>query len=1018
MQIKRGTQFVPVFVLCKNNLIVMATEKIIIDLQASKDALGFDEKYLIHIIEFRKATKLINEQIDFVKKKSKNECGQTSKNKDDYKENRDYVHETITILGTRGSGKTSFLLTLLEHYRKDETNKCEVQVLQMIDPTTIEEKGHIFLNVISRIKDLVDNKLGCGDCNPTTPEFLDKKAWRACIEKLAHGLPTMDGVGVGLTEDKWQDGEFIMDKGLMAVKAANDLRDNFIKFIDAALKILDKKCFMIAFDDIDIDFKKGWPLLETIRKYFNTPKIITLLSGDMKLFSKTIRKQQWNNFGKVLINNEAIAFDKMTEYNNLVTGIEGQYMQKIMKPEHRIHLNTLYEKINIYSESIKIYVNEEKDENIINNVYDSILSKFGINSSYQQEAYRSFLLNLPIRTQIQFLSEFLLILRKDEIKGSKGSVEVAKSKYLTFAESELKDINVTNAFLSDLYEKQIDVDLATSSPKYINVIILTLLIREKFLREGYQLQPTTTDTSLNSSLVGLSFLFSKHTAYNKYIIFDFFIKIGYTYNSYISIGYKDEDSDKKNEGKNKVQLSPSVEGLIMHSGIYQDKGLSDIAAKIIAYNFAVLKLSKSINKPSCGLIPINSLYSSGKREKTGQIDVVFEKKGTKQILGYLPLTILKYQTINQSETLYSIYKLFGAIGDLFRRFNDYSVNIIDEESALLEILRKGLIELSQIRDYIMPEFEKGVPDIILGNDEEIEASIGFGSEDPSIDKLLYNWFKSYPEKSISPHLLGKISTRLFFAIRNIEKKYNNQKLGALMHAQIIALFNAILIEEVKENLPEITNFNINNTIFSDDIFISNIANIIKILKLKKEAFNNVKVENITQEEKIKKIKLEYEIDKIKNGLTFSKWMFSCPLFLIFINPSPPSMPPPSIVASSPTPPDSVSSSLQSEKLKIFISLEGINILVDSIDILNIRNLSIYSLLNDVTLKQSISKPEIDLFLELAKKHEYKWFTGQPREGFNKLIKEKAEGLFGDGKVFSRKILAFHKYLIKHPDIKW
>ena len=41
---------------------------------------------------------------------------------------------------------------------------------------------------------------------------------------------------------------------------------------------------------IDVNFNNGWKVLETIRKYLTSPQIITLLSGDIKLFSKSIRK--------------------------------------------------------------------------------------------------------------------------------------------------------------------------------------------------------------------------------------------------------------------------------------------------------------------------------------------------------------------------------------------------------------------------------------------------------------------------------------------------------------------------------------------------------------------------------------------------------------------------------------------------------------------------------------------------------------------------------------------------------
>ena len=61
---------------------------------------------------------------------------------------------------------------------------------------------------------------------------------------------------------------------------------------------------MLFFDDADNDFSKGWPVLETLRKYLTSPQLIILISGDLDLFSYLVRKKQWTNFGKALLKNE------------------------------------------------------------------------------------------------------------------------------------------------------------------------------------------------------------------------------------------------------------------------------------------------------------------------------------------------------------------------------------------------------------------------------------------------------------------------------------------------------------------------------------------------------------------------------------------------------------------------------------------------------------------------------------------------------------------------------------------
>ena len=376
--------------------------KIIINLQESSNAKEFEFGNRIHPKEFERAIRLINRSID--RATEYKDQDKRCKDQDNKNNSRQRNNNTISILGSRGSGKTSFLLSLLKYYKVEKGHKDKAEVLEIIDPTLIEEKGHVFLTILSLIEEAVCKKIKLNDCSPNDADYCLKKEWKDKLRKLADGLPSIDGIGLSMNDTNWQDAEFIMDRGLKSVKAAKDLEANFNDLVACALKTLDKKAFIITLDDIDVNFLKGWPVLETIRKYLTSPQIIVLLSGDLKLYSKAIRKQQWKNFGKALLKNEAEALNKMTGYNDLVTEMESQYLQKIIKPENRIRLTTLFEKINLYELEINLEDTIIPDIDIIS-FYNQALATFGIHNEYQAEAYTSFLLNLPIRTQIQFLEE-------------------------------------------------------------------------------------------------------------------------------------------------------------------------------------------------------------------------------------------------------------------------------------------------------------------------------------------------------------------------------------------------------------------------------------------------------------------------------------------------------------------------------------------------------------------------------------------------------------------------------------
>lgn len=174
---------------------------IVISLNDSSNTRPYADHNRVHEVQFEKAVKWIKQAIEKADKKTLQR-----------------LQETISILGSRGSGKTSFLLSLIEEFK----NHPEVVVIQLIDPTLIEQKGHIFLTIISQIKDLVDEKFKRCDCRPDSPEFASRQVWEKKLESLAHGLPTLNGVGK-INEESWQDPEYIMHKGLQAVHSAKHL---------------------------------------------------------------------------------------------------------------------------------------------------------------------------------------------------------------------------------------------------------------------------------------------------------------------------------------------------------------------------------------------------------------------------------------------------------------------------------------------------------------------------------------------------------------------------------------------------------------------------------------------------------------------------------------------------------------------------------------------------------------------------------------------------------------------------
>lgn len=781
----------------------MGNDKIIIDLSKSMNACSFEGSDIIHKTEFDRVIELINNKITKLKEDDKN-----------YIEIHKRYNDTITILGSRGSGKTSFLMSILQRYNGHD----DIEIIELIDPTLIEEKGHIFLTLISLITDKVEKKISKNECDPCCKEYRQRKSWDDKLKRLAAGLPSIDIDNASLYSN-WHDPEHVMRKGLDAVKAAKELEENFNRIVEEALNVLGKKAFLIAFDDIDVNFNNGWKVLETIRKYLTSPRIITLLSGDLKLFSKAIRKYQWKNFGNELLTWEGEKLERIEKYDELVTEIESQYMQKIMKAPNRIHLLTIGEKLN---NGGKIFINQQSDEITLYKHYEDFLSKLGLHNKYEIHAVNTYLLGLPLRTQIQILKQI--------------------------SDSSLNILNVTDAFVSELYESGVDVELAKSQPKDFCNIAHSFLLRNELLNETYQLLPTSASVNYNAVLFSLYTMFVEHSRSNPSMFFEYWITIATIKNLLTIMPYR---SDQKKD----VALVPTIEGVSDYSFIGQNKVYRDICSYLSTYIRASLNYNSTENKaPWGGTLILKGLAKKANKSKNvtqDRIDVVFEEATLmERQLAFFPMSIASYANKQQSIVIYSFYTLLGTITELLKRYNvlkkDGSNNVND-----IYVLLK---ELSQVKDNVMPVFEKGANP---SEQEPIFNTIEKENEenDTSLARVLCDWMEDRPE-CVPPHMIGKIATRAFYAMRNLDDRAlsgEEPNLGDAMHRRIVIVMNSALVEDAKENLSN-SKLSNNNPMESNQIFIN----------------------NLNQAEKLN--------DEDKNKFAFSRWIIRCPLFLCYLNP--------------------------------------------------------------------------------------------------------------------------------------
>lgn len=808
----------------QRNVMEENNNKLIIVLRDSNDAQAFNPQNLIHNSEFDRAK-------NWIKKQAKD--AEQAINSNEYTPK----YNTISILGTRGSGKTTFMKSLLKYVWEEEG----IQKIGILDPTLIEEKGHPFLTIIAEINRLVISHYDKMDIYNNRLE-IPKSLWEEHLKKLSEGLPTLETIEAGF--EKWQDPEYIMKIGLKRVKAARDLSQNFHNLLKTALAILHKKAFIIALDDIDVDFLRGWPVLETLRKYLTTPFIITLLSGDLELYSMAIRKQQWKNFGKSLLVNEGEYLKRHHDFDDMVTQMEEQYMLKVLSPNYRIHLRTLLEKKLVEIKDTKICIDtsqliqdiDSKETNTteqnlekpieieIEVAYQEQLKKLGMENPTEREVYINFLLGMPIRSQIRLLTALY--------SAQENSIEAW-----------------TDIFLSEMYILDADIDLIRAYPAYTTIVMLRFLQSQNLITRAYKFQPTLEQFNINAVLFALTATFATYSDKHPYLLFDYLIRIG------LPLSLQDGGILSAQN----IELS----SLINFAKLTQVRGLSNCCGDIIAYTQGLFKDGKgqlSLSR-SLGLLTLAGLAEKAKtnpERNKGRIDYELRTTNSENTItnlqravAYLPISISIAPWKQSTIVTASFYRLLACIGEILKRNtinkNNNANTPTDEQ---LSAISSTILDLGCLKTHTIPLFDNSTTDSLTEySDSEIhEEEIENELDQPFIESV-WTWMNSSSCETFSPNIIGRILSRMQRSIPLISNNTDIRDLGDAMHRYIISFFNAVLYETSAETYPDIK-LNRGNTISNDKILLDNIA----------------------------KVKSH---DKRLPPLT--KWIFDCPLLLCFLN---------------------------------------------------------------------------------------------------------------------------------------
>lgn len=192
---------------------------------------------------------------------------------------RDFIsHHVISLVGDRGTGKTSTLLTILKTLRTDVHSALVLDVVRpdamnidfplpvAITQAILESPACQASEIIERLKR--ENSLK-----------ILRQSWALNASEETYRVIARDSLNTSDWTDRLYD---------LQGKPANMI-PKFQDWVETVLELTGRDVLIIPIDDADIAIEKAEEVIDVLRTYLATPRIITLLALDIKALERRIR---------------------------------------------------------------------------------------------------------------------------------------------------------------------------------------------------------------------------------------------------------------------------------------------------------------------------------------------------------------------------------------------------------------------------------------------------------------------------------------------------------------------------------------------------------------------------------------------------------------------------------------------------------------------------------------------------------------------------------------------------------
>lgn len=400
--------------------------------------------------------------------------------------------------GTRGAGKSTFLNSVKNGLENDTKINAQLAFIDPIDPSRIERSEIVLLSILQHIRMRVELVLKQSQC--LRDDGL-RDEWRRAFKGVAGGLSLFSKDYHPLND---LDPDLFLDWGLERASHSTSLRGKLHSLFATACKILDVRALMLAFDDADTDSVHAVNLLECIRKYLDTPRVMVLVTGDLELYTLLVSQ----HFAEAITGRKTAAMDlqfsekkgnRSPQYLSMIDHLEEQYLLKLFPIRRRIQLLPLAS-VMLNTEFSVTHSEWGSEKRPLGEIIREIVRQgMCVKSRTDTDTYAEFLLKQPLRLVLQ-----VMVNCAPHLPRSLPANEDAppwSHKPLTQALSR----SLQALALSSLFKLSVDIDaIAAKELPALTLAMFNLSLQDGDIDTAPYLRPISANRDIRASFAALA----------------------------------------------------------------------------------------------------------------------------------------------------------------------------------------------------------------------------------------------------------------------------------------------------------------------------------------------------------------------------------------------------------------------------------------------------------------------------------------------------------------------------------